>query len=221
MERWVAMVRRTRPTVTLLALLALAGCQTTYYKTMEAFGVHKRDLMVSRVEAARDDQEEAKEQFRDALEAFSAVVDVEGGDLERMYTKLRDEYEASKEQAEDVHERIAAVQDVAEDLFDEWEDELDLYQSKELRRSSERTMKRTRRRYEEMLAAMQRAEAKMVPVLERFQDQVLFLKHNLNARAIASLENTVVSLEAEVEALVRDLERSIAEANEFIDAMNA
>ena len=35
-------------------VLALGGCDTAYYKTMEQLGHHKRDIMVDRVESARD-----------------------------------------------------------------------------------------------------------------------------------------------------------------------
>ena len=203
-----------------LALAILAGCQSTYYKTLEAVGVHKRDVLVSRVEAARDDQEEAKEQFQSALEAFSAVAEFDGGDLERVYKKLNDEYERSERKAKDVRDRIAAVEDVSEALFAEWEQELELYSSQDLRRSSERTLQKTRRRYEAMIQAMHRAEGKMPPVLTRLHDQVLFLKHNLNARAVASLEGTVVALESDVGRLIRELEASIAEANDFIDSLH-
>ena len=34
---------------------------------------------------------------------------------------------------------------------------------------------------------MRLAESRIEPVLKSFRDQVLFLKHNLNAKAIASL----------------------------------
>jgi len=66
---------------------------------------------------------------------------------------------------------------------------------------------------------MKRAEKKMEPVLSAFRDQVLFLKHNLNAKAIASLQTELVSVEAEVNSLIRDMETSIKEANAFISAM--
>ena len=59
----------------------------------------------------------------------------------------------------------------------------------------------------------------MDPVLVAFHDQVLFLKHNLNARAISSLQTELVSVEAEVDALIRDMEASIKEADAFINAM--
>jgi hypothetical protein len=66
---------------------------------------------------------------------------------------------------------------------------------------------------------MKAAEAKMDPVLAAFKDQVLFLKHNLNARAIASLQDTVGRVESDVQRLVAEMEASINEANTFIQQM--
>jgi hypothetical protein len=47
------------------------------------------------------------------------------------------------------------------------------------------------------------------------------LKHNLNARAIASLQANADQLQGDITALVRDMESSIAEANSFIQQMQA
>ena len=212
-----------RSATLLVVLLALSftGCQRAYFNALERIGIEKRDVLVDRVEEARDSQNEAKEQFRDALEEFSALVNFDGGDLEDMYNKLSREYERSEDRADEVRDRMDAVHSVATALFDEWEDELDAYADRDLRRESERQLRETRARYEEMLAAMERAERKMAPVLEAFQDQVLFLKHNLNARAVASLEGTVDELETDVDVLIRDMEASIAEADAFIEQMQA
>jgi hypothetical protein len=216
------MLRSASSLAVLLVLgLALTGCQRAYFNALERIGIEKRDVLVDRVEEARDSQNEAQEQFRDALEEFSALVDFDGGDLEQMYESLNREYERSEDRADDVRDRLDAVHTVATALFDEWEDELDAYEDRDLRRQSERQLRQTRARYEDMLAAMERAERKMAPVLEAFQDQVLFLKHNLNARAIASLEGTVAELETDVDELIRDMEASIAEANAFIEQMQA
>lgn len=197
----------------------LTGCDTAYYKTMETFGRHKRDILVDRVADARDAQNEAKEQFVSALEQFSSVVNFEGGDLEDKYKILSREYDRSEARAEAVRERIREVKAVSEDLFSEWEDELDEYSSASLRRSSEQTLRETRKRYEQMIDAMARAESKIEPVLSAFGDQVLFLKHNLNARAVASLQDELVSVESEIASLVQEMERSINEANAFIQEM--
>ena len=199
--------------------ILLMGCSSAYYGTMEKLGYHKRDLMVNRVESARDAQQEAKEQFESALEKFSHVLKVDGGELEEKYEQLKTAYDKSDARAETVRDRIEAVEDVSEALFDEWQTELDQYASDSLRRSSARKLKQTRRQYTQLIGAMKRAEKKMEPVLSAFHDQVLFLKHNLNARAIASLQTELVSVEAEVNSLIRDMDASIKEADAFIGAM--
>ncbi|MFO7529942.1 MAG: DUF2959 family protein [Marinobacter sp.] len=56
----------------------------------------------------------------------------------------------------------------------------------------------------------------MDPVLQAFQDQVLYLKHNLNAQAIGSLENELVSIRQDVDRLIRNMEQSIEESEAFI-----
>ena len=203
----------------LFLLLLTVGCQKAYYNTMEKFGVHKRDIMVDRVEEARDSQEDAKEQFQSALEQFTTVLDFKGGKLEDKYKTLQAEYDKSEAKADDVTKRIDAVEDVSEALFDEWENELDQYTNSSLRRDSERKMVQTRRQYEQLIKAMRKAEAKINPVLRAFHDQVLYLKHNLNAQAIASLQSELVTVEDDIADLVQEMEKSIGEANSFIKTM--
>ena len=209
----------TLPILLVVTLLFSTGCQKAYYNTMEKFGVHKRDIMVDRVEDARDSQEEAKEQFQSALEQFSAVLNFKGGKLEDKYKTLQKEYDRSEAKADDVRNRIDAVEDVSEALFAEWKDELDQYTSASLRRDSERKMVQTRRQYEQLIKAMRKAETKIEPVLRAFRDQVLYLKHNLNAQAIASLQSELVGVESDIADLIHEMEKSIGEANSFIKTM--
>lgn len=205
--------------LSLFLVLFSTGCQKAYYSTMEKFGVHKRDIMVDRVEKARDSQQDAKEQFQSALEKFSQVLNYKGGKLEDKYKTLQTEYEKSEAKASDVNDRINAVEDVSEALFDEWEDELDQYSNQTLKRDSERKLDRTRRQYEQLIKAMRKAEAKIAPVLKAFHDQVLYLKHNLNAQAIASLQSELVAIEYDIAVLIKEMEKSIGEADSFIKSM--
>ncbi len=202
-----------------VALWLLPGCSQVYFNTMEKFGIHKRDILVDRVEEARDAQQDAKEQFQTALEKFTELTGFSGGTLETKYNKLNAEYERSSARADEVRNRIAAVEDVAEALFREWEGELGQYSSASLRRSSQQQLDQTRRRYSQLIGAMHRAEKKIAPVLTVFHDQVLFLKHNLNAQAIASLRSELTTMETDIAALVREMEVSIDEADAFISAM--
>jgi hypothetical protein len=198
-----------------------AGCQGVYYKTMETFGKHKRDILVDRVGSARDAQESAKQQFQSALEKFSSVVKVPTSELQNKYNQLKTELDKSEDKAKAVSTRIADVESVAKALFDEWQSELDQYTNKDLRRTSEQKLKQTRGRYDQLIGAMKQAERKIAPVLSAFRDQVLFLKHNLNAQAIASLQGELVSIESNVALLIKEMDASIAEANTFISSMAA
>ena len=205
----------------LIMLLGLStfGCQSIYYDAMEKIGYHKRDLMVSDVEKARDAQQEAKEQFKSALDRFTKTLNIEGGELQDKYDVLNAEYEQSEAKAQAVRDRIASVEDVSEALFDEWEAELKEYSSAALRKNSQKQLTQTRTQYAQLIKAMKRAETKMDPVLAKFKDQVLFLKHNLNAQAIASLKSELVSVEGNIASLIKEMEASIQEADSFIASM--
>lgn len=214
---------RPAPTLWLAAALATAAlpaCRSAYYSTMEAFGVQKREILVDRVTEARDAQTEAKEQFVDALEAFRSVQGFDGGDLEKVYDRLRRELRDSEAAVNSVRNRIDRVENVSEDLFAEWREEAEAISDPELRSESRKLERDTRARYEDLIAAMRRAEAKMDPVVSRFRDQVTFLKHNLNARAIASLSGTLELIETDVASLIQDMEASIAEADAFIATLD-
>ncbi len=202
------------------AVVILAGCSSVYYGTMEKFGYHKRDILVDRVQDARDAQQEAKKQFESVLEQFTAVVGFEGGELEKTYDRLKADLSRSEGKARAVHARIKDVEDVAQALFREWESELDDYTNEKLKRLSKRKLEQTQERYAQLISTMHRVEGKIEPVLVAFRDQVLFLKHNLNAQAVASLEDELVSVRADVATLLKAMETSIAEANDFIETMS-
>ena len=195
------------------------GCQSMYYNTMEKFGYQKREILVDRVKEARDEEKETAQQFASALEKFSAVINFKGGELEEKYEKLKAEFDRCESRADAVKKRIAAVENVGEALFVEWEAELKQYTNANLRRTSRQKLVETRRQYDRLIRSMKRAEAKIDPVLAVFRDQVLFLKHNLNARAIASIQNELVSVETDVASLIREMEASISEADGFIKTM--
>jgi hypothetical protein len=205
----------------LAAAAALSACSGLYYATMERFGQHKRDILVSRVRSGQEEQREAEEQFLTTYQVFKEVAGFDGGDLEEVYDRMNSEFVRSEERAERVRKRIDSIEDVAEDLFREWQGEIELISSRDLRRRSEASLRETRQRYDTLIRAMKRAEARMDPVLVAFRDQVLFVKHNLNARAISSLAGSVSEIESEVEQLIQDMRRAIREAEVFLESMES
>lgn len=200
-------------------LLFLTACSTMYYSGLEKIGIPKRDVLVHRVEKARDSQEETKEQFKSALAHFTAVTNFKGGDLEATYKKLDTEYEESVAKSEEVHDRISDIEDVSQALFTEWEQEIAQYTNQAMKSSSQQKLAATRSHYKQLINTMKQAEAKIQPVLAVFKDQVMFLKHNLNAKAIASLKGELGTLQSDVGTLISSMEKSINEANSFISKM--
>lgn len=205
----------------LALIVSLTGCAQTYYGAMEKLGIPKRDILVDRVEGARDSQSEAQEQFKSALDQFASVVQLPQTDLKTTYETLNSEYEQSRDAAADVSDRIEKVESVAKALFSEWEDELALYKNQDLRRSAEQKMRLTRQRYDGLMASMRRAEDSMQPVLDSLRDNVLYLKHNLNAQAIGALKSEFAGLEGEISRLIDNMNRSINESNRFIAELNS
>lgn len=204
-----------------LLLLLIAGCSKTYYSAMEAIGKDKRDLIRDGVEEVRDSQKETKEQFEDALEQMRRLYGTGGGDLEKMYDRVRASYEASSRRAKDLAFRVERVERVAHDLFAEWEKEISSISGRDLQRKSRDKLRQTQRRFDELHAAMVRAERSTRPVLVKLHDQVLFLKHNLNAQAVSNLSGEVKDIERSMQDLMRAMNAAISEAEAFIRSMPA
>jgi hypothetical protein len=202
-----------------MLLLANAGCRSAVYSTYEKFGVYKRDLLKKRVIAARNEEKEAGEQFKDALTKLREMYGSSGSDLEKTYDKLKVEYDASVTKADAVRKRVRDMETVAADLFREWENEIKQISAESMRSSSREQLRQTRTRYDEMHTALKRAESSMEPVLVKFRDHVLYLKHNLNAQAIASLKGEAVSIQNDIARLIDDMNASVQQADAFIKQM--
>jgi len=203
-----------------LILLNIIGCQSAYYSAMEKVGIHKRDIMVDRVEEAKEAQEGAQQQFTSALEQLSALISFDGGDLGEQYDIIKDQYDASKSAADEVTARIDAIESVADALFDEWSDEISQYESARLKRQSQLKHKETERRYDKLLAAMRKAESRMAPVLSALKDNTLYLKHNLNAKAIGALQGEYKTIKQDVEILIDEMNKAINQSQQFIELLN-
>jgi hydroxymethylpyrimidine pyrophosphatase-like HAD family hydrolase len=206
----------------LVALFFLfTGCQTAYYAAWEKVGVEKRDILVDRIEDAKESQEDAQRQFSSALEELTQLINFNGGELQDVYNQLKDQFEASEDSAASVTGRIDKVETVAEALFDEWQEELEKYTNKTLKRDSQLNLKDTQRRYKTLLNAMRKAESKMAPVLSALRDNVLYLKHNLNASAVGALQGEFSGIKKEINQLVSEMNKAIAESNSFISSIKS
>ncbi len=203
----------------LVSLMSLTSCRNMVYSAYEKVGVYKRDLLKKRVVAARDEEKNAQQEFKDALTRLKEMTGFEGGDLEKRYRQLQSDYDDAASRVAAVHKRVQDVETVAGDLFAEWEKENRQIETDELRQTSRQQLNDTRQRYDEMLQALKKSEGSMDPVLRKLHDYVLALKHSLNAQAIAALGGESAKIQADVARLIEDMNASIAGADEFIRQM--
>jgi len=207
---------------TICLTLALSACgtvQKAQYSALEKVGIHKRDILVDRIEDTSETQEETKKQFQSAYDELASLISVDDGGLEKKYKRMAKAVEASEDQAKELDDRIKSVNEVANALFDEWQEELNEYQSASLRRTSEANLNSTKQRYATIYKKMQASQQRVEPVLKVLQDNTLYLKHNLNARAVSSISGEVLVIEGKVAALIQQMEASINESKSFIDSM--
>ncbi|MCG7562660.1 DUF2959 domain-containing protein [Pseudoalteromonas sp. McH1-42] len=209
-----------KKSLVIFTLCLLSACQSAYYAAWEKVGVHKREILVDRVENTKAAQQATQQEFQSALERLTTLINFDGGELQSVYEQLNDDYLASEAAAQDVRTNIDKVEDVAEALFAEWQDELTQYSSAKLKRQSEQKLRQTQRQFDKLLRSMRASEAKMQPVLDSLKDNVLYLKHNLNAQAIAAIKGEFSGLKRDIQSLITDMNRSIEDSNAFIASMN-
>jgi len=195
------------------------ACSSAYYSTWEMLGKEKRDLLRSNVEAVQEEQREAADGFEDALDRLRGLYDIDAGDLEKTYDKLKDDLDDAEGRAEDIHGRIGKINSIANDLFEEWEAEIGEISNPSYRTKSRQKLDETKDKYAGLAASLEKSEASMVPVLVQLKDNVLYLKHNLNAAAIGGLSAEVDNIEADIENLLADMRESIAEADRFLTTL--
>jgi len=206
--------------INLILSLLNKRLQNVYYQSRESLlGHHKRDIVVAQVDLASNSLQDCRDQFVDALDKFKVIVKMKDSPLELRYQQLKSRYDICRNKADQFNQRIQAIEQVSEALFAEWEAELLLYSNRSLRARSQQQLKKSRLQYQRLIKAMQLAESRMQPVLAAFQDQVLFLKHNLNAHAIAALRQEFMDISVDISRLIDLMEKTIREANDFVTVL--
>ena len=201
-------------------ILFMSSCQTTsYYKTKGWFGAEKRELFVDSVEGVRNSLQDNIDVFKKATAGINVVINVKKEKMEEQHEHLKNDYENCESEAGDIRSRIDTMEAISGDFFDQWMEEMELYNNESFRNASRTKYNKVRKRYTKLVQNLREVEVKLEPALNGFRDQVLFLKHNINAQSVASLEDELVTVEAEIDALIRELQGAIKESTAFISSM--
>lgn len=197
----------------------LVGCSSLYYATWEQLGKEKRDLLRDNVVTARHEQKEAGRQFRDALTQLQQSYRTTPTQLQERYEQLKEQHRKLTNRYDQLDTRIGKLEKIASDLFQEWREEADIMGNRAFREQSLDKLAETRERYSAMRMALVRTQDRCRPVLKKLYDYVLFLKHNLNARAIGDLQGEADDVIDGLTELIDEMNQSIAETDAFIDTL--
>lgn len=192
-----------------------------YYSAKESIGEHKRDIVVYQVEQACTNLQATRNEFEDALGKFRSLINVNESSLEQKYNLLNRQYQFCRAKSDSVSDRIRAIEEVSLALFAEWETELNEYSSRNLRNNSKKQLREAKQNYVRLIKTMRLAEARIQPVLSAFKDQVLYLKHNLNSRAISTaLHHEFIEIGIDISQLIQVMELTILEASQFVTLLS-
>ncbi len=201
-------------------VLGAMGCNNSLgYNLQEAMGTPKRQVMVSRVQDTRDSMKDTKKAFASALQQFGSVYKEGGSKLENKYVILKKEYENCNSKASELRRQIANVKSIGQVLFAEWQKELDQFTNEQMRKLSETKMQQTREKYVAMTTGMDRVSARMTPALNSMNDQLLNIKHSLNALITVSLEEELIQLRTHTDSLMAEIDSAVEHCNTFIGSM--
>lgn len=206
---------------TALALLALlsAACATggASIRVLGGSDAPHREL-VEHVHAAGAEACAAHADFRAAFELYQRLTAPQAVELEALSEQFEAALEECHDHAEELAERLEGARREHEALLEGWNAELARFSGETLRGKSEAMLQDTEARSQHVLAALERAQGSLQPVLLKLQDYALFFHHNLNARAIATLQDTYKGFDAEFRVLEGEFLRAEREVAGFLAA---
>ncbi|MEM7376918.1 MAG: DUF2959 family protein [Pseudomonadota bacterium] len=204
----------------LMVLGVLTGCATTYYSVWETLGYQKRDILKTRVERARDSQQQAFERFEAVAQASAPLASASDGavDTARQLQSLRVAYRNAARTASTVRTHIDQVDDVSQALFVEWEEELINTASSTQRSNDHQELADTRQAYNGLMGAMRGAEAGITPVLNTVEDSMRGLE-DVDGALTSTQVSGFLSLQGDLERLTAELRRSIDAATRFAERL--
>lgn len=201
------------------SFIVLSSCSTIYYNFWETLGREKRDLLKSEMLSADSSHTEVKEELEDSLHRIRSEYDFKEGSLEKTYDSLSADYEDISSRSNELSDNIDKSEDIANDLFSEWRKEALSLNKRKYRKDSLTKLKKTKISFNDTLSSMRHVEKNMRKILKQYKDQVTYIKHNLNAKVIGSLQLEMKSISSEMEKLIVQIDRSKSKAKKFISKL--
>ncbi len=210
------MVTKSLITISVTSLfLFTTSCEPRSYRIWEFLGWEKREILSSEVENVGENQKEIKEDFQSIYERIKTEYDYERDEIDDLYDQLKSDYEKAKNKADRIKASSKKIRQIAKALFAEWEEEAMAISNKNYRKDSLVKLRQAQARFKHLSASLHRSESQLDRVLVQLNDQVLYLKHNLNAKSLALFESEIKLVKNEIDELIKAIEKTIQYSQTF------
>lgn len=200
--------------LTFSALGLAAGCASFSKKDS---GVRQVDDLVGRVGRVHLEAEVSRERVRDALADLQAIVagDIQGDPI-AAFDAFVEAVERSEEQAEALRRTDAPMRKAASAVFDRWEADLLTYSTPELRNKSRNRLEATRKRFEQVVIALDRADSAYETYNLGLRDHATFLSNDFNPASVRGIRKQVRALSAWGQEVDQRLEAVLAACESYV-----
>jgi hypothetical protein len=117
---------------------------------------YNRHTLVQPIKYANKKQQQTKHQLHTTMESFQALTGFQGGSLEKSYKRLNSDYESAASQAGKLHDKIQSIDQVSNDLFKEWQGEINAMDNGKLKSQDTVMLRNAKSRQASYMRAMRR-----------------------------------------------------------------
>lgn len=194
-----------------------ANLEATFFEPKDSMALV--DDLSERIEEVHVATEVSKERMNAAVEALRSMTSSDfRGDALVAHAELTRSIESSEEQAETLRDHVTEMKDTASELFERWAQDLEGFTNAEMRQSSQKRLEDTRTRYQTIVAAVDPALWSLDAVNRDLRDHALFLGHDFNKSAVASVRPGVEALGKQRTELDGRLALAMNAAHDYLES---
>lgn len=213
----MATTSTVRPYASVLSVWLLAAACAGTSERSES--VEQVDELLTRIERVQAETAVAKEAAHTALTELCTLVSPNfKGDAATAFAKFLTAAEASEEQGETLRDATEPMQDAAAEVFQRWTKDMESFGNSRMRQRSQTRLDETRTRFQSIVGASQAAQIALDAFHDDMRDHALFLRHDLNSTAVASLRGDVRELNDQVKGLDTRFDATTAAARAYVEA---
>ena len=203
----------------LLVIAGLPACAFVNDLISGNTGPADVDDLVASVERVNSELDASKTKLLGAVQTLQKVTAPDfKGDAVEGHKELVRAIDDSEDQTDDLRKSVERMQAEAEPVFNQWTKDLEGYSNPEMRQRSQARLAAARERYDAVVAAVTPVLVECEAVNQTLGDHALFLKHDMNPAALATIQDDVKKVAKEAADLDGAFNAGKAATRAYVDS---